>query len=236
MVAERQTELLRRDAQQQGTLLTAAERETILKPYLPNPNKDRPSSSSSSTSSSRGRQKPKRKPIRKFLKAQLHVLLFLAIHTLFSLYIRARETYRATLFRLSAVLHHHHRSPELIRKDVRGLSRLPRHLSVILERRAEDDYGEEAGLEALLDQVAEVSAWCACAGIPMLSVYERTGALKSYIPTVHKTVAGKMHAYFGRGRPSLQVRAPHMPSFLNGDVSEDASESSDLGRFWLCSA
>jgi len=36
-----------------------------------------------------------------------------------------------------------------------------------------------AGLEALLDEVAEVSAWCACAGIPMLSIYEKTGV---YLP------------------------------------------------------
>lgn len=32
-----------------------------------------------------------------------------------------------------------------------------------------------AGLEALVDEVAEIAAWCACVGIPMLSVYERTG-------------------------------------------------------------
>lgn len=32
-----------------------------------------------------------------------------------------------------------------------------------------------AGLEALVDEVAEISAWCACVGIPMLSIYEKTG-------------------------------------------------------------
>lgn len=31
------------------------------------------------------------------------------------------------------------------------------------------------GLEALVDEVAEIAAWCACVGIPTLSVYERTG-------------------------------------------------------------
>ena len=38
--------------------------------------------------------------------------------------------------------------------------------------------GEEkgtAGLEALMDEIAEISAWCTCVGIPMLSVYEKTG-------------------------------------------------------------
>lgn len=32
-----------------------------------------------------------------------------------------------------------------------------------------------AGLEVLVDEVAEIAAWCACVGIPMLSVYEKTG-------------------------------------------------------------
>ncbi len=32
-----------------------------------------------------------------------------------------------------------------------------------------------AGREKLLDAVAEISAWCVGAGIPMLGVYERTG-------------------------------------------------------------
>ena len=35
--------------------------------------------------------------------------------------------------------------------------------------------GGEGGLEALMRDVGDVSAWCACAGIPMLSVYEPSG-------------------------------------------------------------
>ena len=67
----------------------------------------------------------------------------------------------------------------------------------------------------------------------MLSVYEKTGVLKSYIPTTHTTVATKLHSYFGDKRPSLQVRAPHVPSFLNGDGSGDPEmvdgQADDLG-------
>lgn len=36
-----------------------------------------------------------------------------------------------------------------------------------------------AGLETLVDEVAELAAWCACAGIPMLSIYEKTGEFES---------------------------------------------------------
>ena len=37
-----------------------------------------------------------------------------------------------------------------------------------------------AGLEVLMDEVAEISAWCSCVGIPMLSVYEQTGMVLRY--------------------------------------------------------
>ncbi|EDN96790.1 hypothetical protein SS1G_01716 [Sclerotinia sclerotiorum 1980 UF-70] len=58
------------------------------------------------------------------------------------------------------------------RKLIEGLERLPEHVSVILN--LEDGARGGAGLEALVDEVAEITAWCACVGIPMLSVYEKT--------------------------------------------------------------
>ena len=59
---------------------------------------------------------------------------------------------------------------------MKGLSRLPKHLSVILK--LEDGAKGGAGLETLVDEVAEISAWCACVGIPVLSVYEQSGPFK----------------------------------------------------------
>lgn len=215
MPSARARELYRRDAKVSGELLTAAEREALIKPYLPSPKQ--PSSPST---------KRKARPIRTFLKSQLYLFVFAVIHITFSVFVRFRQGYRAVLHRISAILYYHHRTPELIRNDVKHLSRLPKHLSVILELQKED----QEGLDELLDNVAEISAWCASVGIPVLSVYEKTGALKNHIPTTHKSVAAKLHAYFGKSRPSVQVRAPHMPSFLNGDLSEEASNSSELGK------
>ena len=92
---------------------------------------------------------------------------------LFSIYIRVRQTHHAIIDKIFAVLYYHHRAPELIKQDVKSLDRLPQHLSVILELKG-DERGT-AGLEALMDDVAEISAWCCCVGIPILSVYEKTG-------------------------------------------------------------
>ncbi len=165
MVATKETLAYRHDASTKGTFLTPKQREDLLRPYLPPP----PLSSTPQEGRSRS--------IRMFLKAQLHILVFTIMHTLFSLYIRIRQTYNILIDRIFAILYYHHRAPELIKQDVRGLSRLPQHLSVILELKGEERGA--AGLEGLMDEVAEISAWCACVGIPTLSVYEKTGRQSS---------------------------------------------------------
>jgi len=163
MVASQVIQAYRQDARSQGRLFTAKEREELLRPYLPKSGSMLPS------------EVRKQQPIRDFLRLQLHILVYHVIHAIFSLYIRVRQTYHIVLDRAFAVLCYHHRAPELIRQDVRGLSRLPEHLSVILEFKGSER--GTAGLEGLMDDLAEISAWCACVGIPMLSVYEKTGKL-----------------------------------------------------------
>lgn len=141
-----------------------------LQPYLPTP----PSRSSSQRSKDGkiiSQPRPSVFGVRRFIRTQIHALCYFLIHALFSAYIRVRVAYHAVKDRVLAILYYHHRTPELIQKDVKGLSRLPKHLSVILK--LED--GGRGGLEALVDEVAEIAAWCACIGIPTLSVYERTG-------------------------------------------------------------
>jgi dehydrodolichyl diphosphate syntase complex subunit NUS1 len=139
------------------------------------------------------------------------------VHAIFSLYIRLRQAYHALKDRIIAVLYYHHRTPELIQKDVKGLSRLPKHISVILK--LEDGGRSGAGLEALVDEVAEISAWCACVGIPTLSVYESTGILKGYVPATHRAVSRKLASYLGPDHPALTLRAPHMPSMESASNS-----------------
>jgi dehydrodolichyl diphosphate syntase complex subunit NUS1 len=216
MPVARDTELYRRDVRSSGKFLTAKEREEVMRPYLPAPLAEQQANKALPKSP---------QPIRSFVKSSFHFLLFTLIHIFFSLYARIRKYYHAITRRVSAILYYHHRTPELIRKDVKNLNRLPKHLSVILELPPEET--GLGGLEQLLDNVAEISAWCACVGIPTLSVYERTGVLKQYIPTTHKTVAAKLHSYFGSKRPSLQVRAPHMSSYLNGDMSTESEIGDD---------
>ena len=170
MVLSRETQMYRQDASK-GGLLTPKQREDLAKPYLPDP---------MYTPTAQAPRRQASRPVRTFLKTQLHILVYSIIYAIFSIYVRARQTRYVILDRVLAILYYHHMAPELIRQDVKNLSRLPGHLSVILDLKG----GERgaAGLEALMDEVAEISAWCACVGIPMLSIYERTGisALRSH--------------------------------------------------------
>ncbi len=172
MVYSKDTELYRRDVKSHGRELTTEEREKLLKSYLP-PVSEVPAAAKASSQRNGFRKGKTRrqKPTRSFLKSKLHVLLYFAVHLIFGIYLRLRQTYHAVTDRILALLYYHHRTPELIQKDVKNLSRLPEHLSVVLTLKGEED----GGLESLVEDVAELSAWCASVGIPLLSVYERSG-------------------------------------------------------------
>ncbi|WEW58566.1 undecaprenyl pyrophosphate synthase [Emydomyces testavorans] len=192
---------LRPDPQVHSPHSSVADRERFIKPLLPEP-RSQPTRSRS--------RKTRPKPIRTFLKNKLYYLAYFLIHICFSIYIRLRQSYHAVVDRVLAICYYHHRTPELIRKDVRDLGRLPEHLSVVLTMRK-----DEEGLEILMDEVAELVAWSSCVGIPMLSIYEKTGVLKPYIPALHQIITTKLSSYYGppSQQPTLHLFAPHHPIY-----------------------
>lgn len=163
MVSHKDTEIFRDDVRSHGAHLNALEREALMKPYLPDP---------SELTHRQRKAALRKKPVRSFIKLQIHQLTYTLIHIFFGIAVRLIQTYQAVVDRIFAIVYYHHRTPELIRKDVKGLKRIPEHLSVILSLRKEDD-----ALDVLTDEVAELAAWSAGAGVPVLSVYERTGML-----------------------------------------------------------
>jgi dehydrodolichyl diphosphate syntase complex subunit NUS1 len=183
MVGTKDVNLAKRYARSSSSNLSAEERETLVKSCLPPLNDDdaaaeQASKSQRERSSYHNQQKPK--PIRTFLRLKLYSLTFFLVHLIFGIYIRLRQAYHIILDRLLALLYYHHRTPELIQKDVKNLSRLPDHLSVILSLGDKED----GGLDRLMEDVAELSAWCASASIPLLSVYQKTG-MPIFHPSYH---------------------------------------------------
>lgn len=187
--------------------MSLEERRQLLERYLPDPKQlQKKPKSSKSTVILVGQ----RTPVRSYLKDKLHFLLYWLTQFLFGFYLRIRQIHSALFQKYIAIRHHHHRTPAYIQKDIKNLSRLPEHLSVILKYDATTD----DGLETLLDEVAELSAWSAAAGIPLLSVYEKTGILKQYMSALQEMVQQKLVLYFGTppSTPKLRVFAPNLPT------------------------
>ena len=168
MVSQRDREILRGDLRARGTKLSIAERESLLKSYLPDPTELGQTPAPQPTSERR--KTPRKTPVRTFLKSQTYYLTYAITHIIFGIVVRLLQAYHAVIDRIFAIVYHHHRTPELIRKDVKNLKRLPQHLSAILTLRKEDD-----ALAVLMDEVAELAAWSSCSGICQLSIYEKSG-------------------------------------------------------------
>ena len=171
MVGRRQVRAFHTGRDEKGRRLSVTEREQMMRPYLPADLANDDRQPSTTTRHIRFHHKQRVRPAIRHL---IHNLIFILIHTVFSIYIRFRQAYHAIVDRVLAVLYYHHRTPELIQKDVKSLTKLPQHLSVILELPPEG--GKTDRLETLVNDACEVAAWSASAGIPMVSVYEKTGA------------------------------------------------------------
>ncbi|KAH8675970.1 di-trans, poly-cis-decaprenylcistransferase [Xylariales sp. PMI_506] len=200
------TSLYREDVRAGGKLLQAKEREELLQPYLPEP----PRSPSPLDSRTSKKQETSHLGVRKFLRHQLYVFTYALIHIIFSFYIRLRIAYHAVTHRIVSVLRYHHRTPEYIQRDVRPFRKMPKHVSVILIL---EEGGKRTDAKAkLLNEVADITAWCASAGIMTLSVYEKTGILKDDMERDYREISQKLRDWFGKFQaPDLHLRSPNMP-------------------------
>lgn len=207
-----ETDALRRNK------LGPQERQKLIEPYLPAP-APKSELKAGSGKTRRNSLTSSRPHLRPYLASFLHKLIFHTIQLAFSIYITLRQIHNALLDRIFSVLYYHHRTPELIQRDIKSLSRIPKHLSIIVDLESTTTTKPKDDTDALLKligDVAEISCWCACAGIPMLSIYERTGVLKQHVPTLHRNLIRMMETYFPPSSsqlPSLHIRAPHHPSY-----------------------
>lgn len=169
---------------------------------------DDPTPTTSNTSSTT--QRKSRLGVRKFIKSQLFVIIFAIMHAIFSVYIRVRKSWNVVCYQVSSVIYYHHATPQYIQKDVMALPKLPKHLSAVLRS---EHQRITTDLDRLIDEAAELATWSACADIPMLSVYEKTGILKKHMPRVYEATLQKLVFYFGSEHPNLSVSSPHKETY-----------------------
>lgn len=90
------------------------------------------------------------------------------------------------------------------------LKKKPRHVSVILHLEEGGKRGDAK--EKMMNDVADITAWCASAGIPMLTVYEKTGILKDKMERQHREISRRLQDWFGKFQaPALTLHSPNMP-------------------------
>jgi len=165
----------------EGNPLTALQRERIMKDLLPDPPTEmsatvrpQPRQTSSPERVAIAKTKPRRKrpavqksPFRRAVMHYVYVAVYMLIHFFFSIWLKIRKTARAISHKTYSIALHHHRTPALIRGDVKNPKKIPNHISIVLEQ---DD-----SVQKLVRDLAEVVAWSAAVGVKTLSVYEKKG-------------------------------------------------------------
>lgn len=118
------------------------------------------------------------------------------IYILLAVYEFGKSYFLRGKYQVEALTMSPHKTPQLIRNDVAKLSKVPRHIAVILE--SKQRHVEGGGVDGLLNDVGEVAAWCIGAGAAELTVYERTGLLKSLpLNDVYRAIEVRLKTYFG---------------------------------------
>ncbi|KAI9710672.1 MAG: hypothetical protein M1820_002505 [Bogoriella megaspora] len=209
MVGHEESVMFHRDVHPDGTSVRPEEREKLLAKVLP----EAPSSPRSSSTSPKPSTNRKRGKLRTRLIICVHIILYATIQIIFTIYIRSRFLYRIILDRIYTLLYHPHRTPAYIKNDVSTLQRLPEHLAVILNLDDAAYYNTGLSpLESLVADVSEICTWTASAGIPTLTIYERSGILKQYLVDTHVKISTTLRSYYGMNHPTISLRAPHHQS------------------------
>lgn len=160
----------------------------------------------------------------------LHLALFYARHAILlwvffcmSIIRNFQFVYHKMCLRVFSMAYYPNKSPQVIREDVTRLGKIPRRVSCIVNLRSDDD--ENGGVEGLVADIAELAAWCASAGIPSLTIYEYSGAVKLHVGELQRYVTRNMAAYFGVPVPNFSVKVPHLNV---SEVCGNAHEPVDL--------
>ncbi|KAK9448442.1 Decaprenyl diphosphate synthase-like protein [Limtongia smithiae] len=134
-----------------------------------------------------------------------HTFLVL-LHIALSVVLFVRKRYYITKNNFLAFMYHHHRTPQLIAQDIKGLQKTPKHVGIILRYEKSEEGG---GIDGLMEQVADVTSWCVGAGITSLTVYERTGKLNRMHEATANLIVRTLRSYYGPTIPTFRLHTPH---------------------------
>ena len=123
----------------------------------------------------------------------------------------------------------------MIQWDVAKLGKIPRHVAVILDQRK---MRREYDADEIVRRATDISTWCACAGVSMVTVYEPNGCpvygiasdylglLKKDVKTIQRNVQKMTTLYFQKSTPcTIDVRTPQSALLTNGSTPHAPSRS-----------
>lgn len=145
----------------------------------------------------------------------MNMLTFYLSHTVLlviffciSIYKNIEYIYRRIYLKFLTLAYYPNKTPQLIRDDVNKLTKLPKRVSCILDLKDDDD--ENGGVEGLINDISELTAWSILAGIPVLSIYEYTGIVQHHLPELCRYIVKNLSVYFGtESVPVFSIRIPH---------------------------
>lgn len=145
----------------------------------------------------------------------LRWVVFYASHTVLlgiffciSIYKNIEYIYRRVFLKFLTLAYYPSKTPQLIRDDVNKLAKLPKRVSCILDLKDDDD--ENGGVDGLISDISELTAWSILAGVPVLSIYEYSGIVQHHLPELCRYIVKNLSVYFGtESVPVFSIRIPH---------------------------
>lgn len=114
-------------------------------------------------------------------------------------------------------------TPQLIRRDVTQLNKIPKRLAAILEVKPVADVG--GGVNGLLNDGSKLICWTVSAGIKHLTLYDYDGLLQKNIQQFREDIHLKLVKYYGPSNlPKFAIRIPHSNKVYYNDTDENDSE------------
>lgn len=146
----------------------------------------------------------------------LFVFLFISIYRNF------HHLYERITLKYLTLAYYPSKSPQVIRDDVSKLTKIPKRMACILDLKDDDD--ENGGVDGLINQVSELSAWALSAGITSLTIYEYNGLLSTnhrvHLPLLTRELSKNLATYFGTELiPLFSFKIPHKNLVVYSDPS-----------------
>lgn len=138
----------------------------------------------------------------------LNRAILLSIFFFLAVYKNIQYLFRRMALRILTLAYYPSKTPQLIREDVSKLAKIPKRVSCILDLR--DDEDENGGVDGLISDISELTAWSISAGIPNLTIYEFNGTVTDYLPTLRRYIKKNLSIYFGTDAiPIFSIWVPH---------------------------